>query len=365
MFFLKAGEILYNVGGKSMCVISVIVPIYNAEEYLSKCISSILVQSLTDFELILVDDGSNDSSGSICNQYKEKDSRIRVIQQKNAGLSAARNVGIEVSEGKFIAFIDSDDFIHPLMLEILYYNMIETGADISVCDYHLVYEGKNVPLGFNDNKIITYSNIEAVKKIAKNSETMMIVAWCKLYRRSLFCDIRYPVGKYHEDEFVTYKLLYKSNKVVVSGAKLYYYLQRSSSITGSTYSAKRLEKLEALKEAAIFFNEEENNELTYLAKFRLLLNIQIAYYRVKYEMNQNKEIMNNLRKDYIENIREFEREGIKIISATKRMQLRLFYAFPDIYCGLVKLILLCIPQKHHKLSLNYFAYKILGRIRRS
>lgn len=328
-----------------MCHISVIVPVYNVERFLEKCISSILSQSFKEFELILVNDGSKDNSGKICNWYKEKDQRIEVIHQENLGLSAARNAGIEVSKGEFITFIDSDDFVHPLMLEVLYGNAIKTGADISICDYHLTYEGNCICYDLGDNKIITYTNVEAVKKIVGENQTRMIIACCKLYSRDLFNSIRYPVGKYHEDEFVTYRLLYKSNKIVVTKAKLYYYLQRSSSITGSAYSAKRLEKLEALREAITFFRREKNNELACLAEFRLLLNIQIAYYRVKYEMNQSKEIMKNLRMEYDEKISEFKIESIKNISIVKRMQLRFFYAFPNIYCGLVRPLFSFISQK--------------------
>lgn len=322
-----------------MCRVSIIVPVYNVERYLDKCISSILVQSFTDFELILIDDGSKDNSGNICDGYKKKDSRVKVIHQENSGLSAARNIGIEASEGKHVTFIDSDDFIHPNMIEILYSNMVESKADISVCGYHLTYEGEEVPKEFNNSNITLYTNIEAVRKVVEKSEDKMIVAWCKLYRRSLFSDIRYPVGKYHEDEFVTYKLLYKTNKVVVTEAKLYYYLQRSNSITGSTYNIKRLEKLEALKEATIFFRDENNKELTNLAEFRYLLNVQIAYYRVKYEMNHNKEIMDKLRNEYNYEFNKLSEENMKNISIIQKIQLRFFHIFPNIYCGFVRVYL--------------------------
>ncbi|GAA0178400.1 hypothetical protein SH2C18_14660 [Clostridium sediminicola] len=321
-----------------MSEISIVVPVYNVEMYLKKCISSILEQSFTDFELILVDDGSKDKSGRICDEYKEKDSRIKVIHQQNAGLSAARNIGIETSEGKYITFIDSDDFIHGNMLEILYNNLLDNNSDISICDYELVYEGMELPDEYCNNHTL-YTNIQGVKKIIENSETKMIVACCKLYKRSLFRGIRYPAQKYHEDEFVTYKLLYKSNKIVVTDAKLYYYRKRDNSITGSTYSIKRLEKLEALEETIMFFQKENNKMLTILAEFRYLLNIQIAYYRVKYEMNSNKRIMNKLKIQYNQKFCEFSRENIKSIPIIKRMILRVFYIFPNIYCGLVRLCL--------------------------
>ncbi|MEK6266349.1 MAG: glycosyltransferase [Clostridium sp.] len=327
-----------------MSEISIIVPVYNVEKYLNKCISSILEQSFTDFELILVDDGSKDNSGRMCDGYKDEDSRIRVIHKENAGLSAARNIGIETSEGKYLTFIDSDDFIHPNMLEILYNNILENKADISVCDHYLVYEGKEVAKELGDNNITLYTNIEGVKKIVEKSKASMIVAWGKLYRRSLFCDIRYPSLKYHEDEFVTYKLMYKSTKIVVTDAKLYYYLQRSNGITGTTYSIKRLEKLEALEQAIMFFKNENNKTLTYLAEFRYLLNIQIAYYRVKYDMGYDKGIMDKLKIQYNQKFREFSSGNMKNIPIIRRMLLRFFYFFPKIYCVLVRLCLFCVSK---------------------
>lgn len=327
-----------------MCKISIIVPVYNVERYLDKCISSILEQSFTDFELIIVDDGSKDNSGRICDEYKDRDFRIKVIHQENGGLSAARNIGIEISEGKYVTFIDSDDFIHPNMLEILYNNILENKADISICDYHLVYEDNEMPKDFGDNNLKVYNNIESVKKIVEKSEASMIIACSKLYRISLFDNIRYPFGKYHEDEFVTYKLLYKSTKIVVTDAKLYYYLKRSNSITGSTYSIKRLEKLEALEEAIMFFKNENNKELTYLAEYRYLLNIQIAYYRVKYEINCNKGIIEKLKMQYNKKFKEFAHSNINNIPITKRIILRVFYMFPNLYCVLIRIFLICFSK---------------------
>jgi Glycosyltransferases involved in cell wall biogenesis len=329
---------------RRMSEISIVVPVYNVERYLNRCISSILKQTFTDFELILIDDGSKDYSASICDEYKEKDSRIKVIHQENAGLSAARNKGIEVSNGKYITFIDSDDFIHPNMLEVLYINIVNFDADIAMCDHHRVYENKEVPREFCENNITLYTNLEAVRKIVEKSEERMIVAWGKLYKQNLFSDIRYPVGKYHEDEFVTYKLLYKSDRIASTDAKLYYYLQRSNSITGSTYNIKRLEKLEALNEAIEFFQSENNKTLTYLAEFRYLLNIQIAYYRVKYEMNYNKVIMKKLKNKYNDKFSEFDRGDINGIPVIKRILLIFFYISPNIYCNLVRLYLFFITK---------------------
>lgn len=328
-----------------MSEISVIVPVYNVEKYLDKCITSIIEQTFTDFELILINDGSKDHSGSICDTYKEKDSRIKVIHQVNAGLSAARNVGIELSKGKYITFVDSDDFIHYKMLEVLYKNIQEYQADVSLCEHQLVYEdqGENKLNIAVNNNITLYTNIESIKEILVKGQKSIIVSWSKLYKRSLFSGIRFPEGKFHEDEFVTYKLLYKSSCIIATGAKLYYYLQRSNSITGSTFNLKRLDRLEALEETVLFFLEENNKELAYLAEFRYLYHIQIAYYRVKYEMN-NMDVMNKLKKQYDQKYIEFTKNTMNYISFKKSILLRFFYILPNVYCRIVRAFIMCLPN---------------------
>lgn len=126
-----------------MCEISIIVPVYKVEPYLRKCVDSILAQTFTDFEVILVDDGSPDNSGKICDEYASKDSRVRVIHKKNGGLSSARNAGIDVARGKYLGFVDSDDYIEKDMYELLYDNIVKEQADLSICGIYDVYEGKN------------------------------------------------------------------------------------------------------------------------------------------------------------------------------------------------------------------------------
>ena len=204
-------------------LISVIVPIYNVEKYLNKCIESIINQSYSNLEIILVDDGSKDSSGIMCDSYILKDKRIKVIHKENGGLSDARNVGIDKAKGEYIVFIDSDDWIDEKMIEILYNIIKKNNSDISICDYFLAYN-EEIQTQKEDIEIINLSNIEALKKIYdKDLGVCMIVAWNKLYKRNLFKDdIRYPYGKIHEDEFTTYKLLYKAEKISYTKQKMYY-----------------------------------------------------------------------------------------------------------------------------------------------
>lgn len=319
--------------------ISIIVPVYNVEKYLDKCITSILEQSYADFELILINDGSTDRSGIICDEYKKSDSRVIVIHQENKGLAAARNTGIEKSRGKFITFIDSDDYIHFDMIKVLYSNIIKYKGDISICKYHMVYdENKNNEINYKNNTK-QLSNIEAVKLIVEKSQANMIVACCKLYDKNLFNNIRYPIGKCHEDEFITYKLLYESNTIVVSDAKLYYYLQRTNSITGKKFSIKRLDKLEALQQAITYFEDNKNKELIYLARIRYLINIQIAYFKVKYEMKPNNEVLSMLINLYRKEFKKCSVKNIKRVSWLKQIQVLFFNIYPNLYCTVVKVLL--------------------------
>lgn len=321
-----------------MAKVSVILPVYNVEKDLENCIDSILNQSFADFELIMVNDGSKDKSGSICDRYAQMDGRIKLIHQENMGLSMARNNGMEIARGDYIIFIDSDDSVHGDTLQILYDNLVEEDAHISVGDYKPIYGSGKIEDVQEENNRILLNNIEAVNKILDENSTKMIVAWCKLYRRDLFDTISYPKGKYHEDEFVTYKLLYNSKRVVVTDAKLYYYNQRDESITGSKYSLKRLEKLEGLKEAIAFFKVKAEEELENKARVRYLLNIQIAYYRVKYEMEDRTLVLENLKKEYDDEYRIFLDAGNKTLLSNK-VKLRFFSILPNIYCFFVKVFL--------------------------
>lgn len=228
-----------------MPTISVIVPVYKVEAYLGRCVDSILRQTFTDFELILVDDGSPDHCGAICDEYAAKDSRIHVIHQENGGLSAARNAGIDWmmanSDSQWITFVDSDDWIHPEMLSVLYRAVVENKVNVSVCGF-LKTSGE-VPVV----KLEQYNGC-----LYTPEEFLTSVAWGKLYHRSCFTEIRYPVGRLHEDEFTTYRILFRQEKFAVTNAPLYFYYQNDNGIMRSKWSPRRLDAVEALKEQTDF-----------------------------------------------------------------------------------------------------------------
>lgn len=234
-----------------MDLISVIVPIYNVELYLNRCIESIVGQTYGKLEIILVDDGSSDKCPSMCDAWLKKDSRIKVIHKKNGGLSDARNAGLAVAKGEFIAFVDSDDWIHPKYVELLYNAIRKFDAEISACDVRVVYEGNNV---VNEQIDITadrvYSTEQALEMLIRGIG-FRAVAWNKLYHRKVLDSEKFTVGRYHEDEFLTYKLLAKAERLAFVNTELYFYFQRSGSIMNSI-STKHLDALDAYFERLEF-----------------------------------------------------------------------------------------------------------------
>ena len=229
--------------------ISVIVPIYNVEPYLKKCIDSIINQTYKNLEIILVDDGSPDNCGQICDDYAKKDTRIKVIHKKNGGLSDARNAGLEVCTGNFLSFVDSDDWIELNTYEVMMKNMNEYNADIVVSNINYVYKDK-VESKYSEDKIRCFNKEEAMKELIKDGLVQAVV-WNKLYKREFIDNLRFKVGKLNEDEFFTYKICAKAERIVYIPEPLYQYRQRENSIMGA-YSLKRLDSVDALYERLQF-----------------------------------------------------------------------------------------------------------------
>ena len=183
--------------------ISVIVPVYKVEAYLQECVDSILAQTFEDFELILVDDGSPDNCGAICDAYAGKDSRVKVIHQENQGLSGARNTGIEASKGEFLTFVDSDDMVSPQYLEVLI-NLFCDNTDVAVCGFKSFLDGTEYPIGRSAREMVrVYSPKESLIELYNGNTLIPVNACAKLIRRSLLGDLRFPVGKLHEDQAFT------------------------------------------------------------------------------------------------------------------------------------------------------------------
>lgn len=209
--------------------ISVIVPVYNVRPYLKRCIDSIIAQTYSNLEILLVDDGSTDGSGELCDAYARQDARVQVIHKKNGGLSDARNCGIEHAKGRYFCFVDSDDGIAPQMIEVLYRNLLNTGADVSAAALEC-FSTEELPVAEDALKQVQYmTGKEALRSILQ-SEELGDFAVNKLYKRDLFENVRYPLGRMMEDQGTTYKLFDKCQGVAYCPVPLYFYYQRPDSI---------------------------------------------------------------------------------------------------------------------------------------
>lgn len=234
-------------------MISVVVPVYNVERWLGECVDSILSQSYGDIEVILVDDGSTDSSRQACDSYAAADGRVRVIHKSNGGLSDARNAGIDVAKGEYITCVDSDDVIASGMLQYLFNLLIENDADIACCQ-RLEIDESSKPLHDSrvhlDKKAVVLGREEALCNSLVDT-----VAWGKLYKSSLFEGIRYPVGRLHEDVFTTHKLVAAGKKVVVGNAKMYLYRIRSGSISKTVFTHRHMDMVYGKVEQAEYIRQ--------------------------------------------------------------------------------------------------------------
>lgn len=259
-------------------LISVIVPIYNVEKYLARCVDSIVNQTYKNLEIILVDDGSPDRCPQMCNDYAEKDSRIKVVHKKNGGLSDARNAGMAVATGEYISFIDSDDYVSDDFFECLLDVMNKENSDIAECSVVKFYEDNRFDEFSDDLSVKTYDTQDAMSALIAENPFHQHV-WNKLYKTELVKDIPYAVGKLNEDEFWTYRVFGRANKVARINKTMYYYFQRSSSIMGVGYNIRRLDALEGKANRQKYI---ENNfpDLSTQAKIDLYGSCMFAYQSV-------------------------------------------------------------------------------------
>jgi glycosyltransferase involved in cell wall biosynthesis len=236
-----------------MTTISIIVPVHNAEQYLRQCIDSILVQSFKDFELILINDGSTDKSGEICDEFARVDTRIKVIHKEYGGVSSARNIGLSTAVGKYIAFVDSDDYIDKDMYKELYRLCLETNSDIAICKLGREVDGKLINKT-NEEFIKEMDNIEAIRELF-NGILYRFSLCNKLFKSICFKDIVFPEGRIHEDLSTTYKLFANSKKAIFTNYIGYIYVKRDNSILTSKFNAKRLDAFIAWDEIIIFMKK--------------------------------------------------------------------------------------------------------------
>lgn len=247
-------------------VISVIVPVYNVEMYLDRCVDSIVHQTYQELEIILVDDGSTDNSSVLCDSWALKDSRISVIHKKNGGLSDTRNTGLKVATGEYVSFVDSDDYIEPTMYSEMIACMEECGANIACCGRKIVKDGKCLQIRFTADEIKIFSDEEAIREIFLN-RYMNEAAWDKIYRRRLFDDVVFPVGEINEDIVIMPTLMNRSKRIAHIGKSFYNYCQDGVSITRSGYTEKKRVILNHLEMTKQYI---EQNYINLIPDFKIL-----------------------------------------------------------------------------------------------
>lgn len=283
-------------------LISVIVPVYNISKYLPECIDSIIGQTYTNLQIILVDDGSTDDSGKICDMYKEKDDRIIVVHKENGGLSDARNVGLDLCDGKYISFIDSDDWIESSFLEELHTDLVENQAQICAGGFVAAFKSQSI---YQPERCGKYTGEEALCKLIENIDLHDHVC-TKLFLKELWEDVRFPVGKVFEDIRTTYKVFLKCQTIYVNDKCLYWYRQRGTGIARGVFNKNKLQMVEAVEELALNQNLANNDLYKKLITERLIrvkcfILRDVVLNASMEDCKHNKGIIN----DYIKNVRKY------------------------------------------------------------
>lgn len=306
---------IVHINYTELPLVSVVIPIYKVEQYLYACVDSVINQTYKNLEIILVDDGSPDTCPKICDNYAQKDSRIKVLHKSNGGLSDARNAGIEMAKGEYLCFVDSDDIIHNQMIEVLMKPLINNkDLKMSACQN----------ISFNDGeKYDTKQEIKPTDIIDYKvffTKKLWTTAWCKIYKRELFKCIKYPFGRIHEDEFTTYKICYEAQKVAYTESKLLFYRQRNGSIIKTISAQRIIDMHDALKGQVEFFLEKKEFKL--YAKF--LVNFASAYsHRIQY-----KNIFKESRSVLFVWKYELKKYKIKSLSIKQKFKYIMYYRFP-------------------------------------
>lgn len=276
-------------------LISIILPIYNVDSYLKKCIESVLNQTYSNIEIILVDDGSTDNSPLICDEYKKKDSRVRTIHKKNGGLSDARNCGINLSTGKYLTFIDSDDYVSEDYVEYLYNLIKKNNTKISCCGHYIVKKNKMYRKTASETKVFT--KINALNAILYDEE-IDLSSWGKMYEKSLFEDIKFPKGKFFEDTGTTYLLFDKCEGISVGKEIKYYYIIRNESITTKAFNKNKMDLI-TMTNKMVDFIELKYPELSAGCRRRIMWAYLSTYTKIVYTSKNKYLAEKKLLKSYI------------------------------------------------------------------
>ncbi len=292
-------------------LISVIVPVYNIETFVGRCINSILCQTYENLEIIIVNDGSTDHSGEICHEIALNDFRIQVIDQENSGLSEARNAGLRIAKGAYVAFVDGDDYIDNQMYEVLHDRLIQDDSDLALCNIRYVDENGYCT---DENRFDLNNEILCEKefwgKYFGKCHMPYVVSWNKLYKTCIFKNITFDKGKIHEDEFILHKIVSQCERISVIKDSLYNYVQRSGSIMNVSYSVQRLQAVEACNQRISYFveNDLDFTDLLILRMLGLLVEAR-ENLDFSYEINREKynEVLRSYKKSFWCHFRKLNR----------------------------------------------------------
>ncbi|MBR4721119.1 MAG: glycosyltransferase family 2 protein [Clostridia bacterium] len=319
--------------------VAIIVPVYNVEPYIKRCVDSLINQTYKNIQIILVDDGSPDNCGEICDKYAETDSRIVCLHKENGGQSSARNMGLdwfyENSDAQWLSFIDSDDWVHERYVELLLKAATEYDANVSMCGFVGGIESSEYSADIMSGK----AELLDPEKIWCENITWIIVPWCKLYNRNIWKEIRFPVGKVREDEFITYKIMFE-NKTSVINEPLYYYFKNPTSTTRKEWTPNHLAIFEAKREQISFFKNQgfkrayEYTIINYIHRYSLIIR-QIKEILPKYKdyykrlRKEQKKVINKYRKEikipYASMYIEQFKHGIKDMNIFQKLRFLILY----------------------------------------
>lgn len=299
-------------------LISLIVPVYNVSKYLDRCLTSIVEQSYKNIEILLIDDGSTDDSGTKCDEWSKKDSRIKVIHKLNGGLSSARNVGLCNMTGSYIMFVDSDDIISRDIVSSLYKTCVKHSAEISICDVVHIFD-ELTPKFQNETKVLEFTVQDAICEMWYQI-SFLPSAWAKLYKREVFQSIKFTEGLLFEDIDIMHEVFWSAQKIVFTNAKLYGYVHREGSITTKEFSKKDIDILVIVKKMLAFVADKSDNlknaaeSYAISASFRVYLNVpkeKTAEYEV--ELEEAKEYLNQYGKKVLKDKKVRKKNKVAIL----------------------------------------------------
>lgn len=310
-------------------LISVIVPIYKTEKYLEQCVTSIRNQTYSNIEIILVDDGSPDQCPEICDRIAKEDSRIVVIHKENGGLSDARNRGIDVASGNWIFFVDSDDKIHKDTLNLMYESVLANNSDMAVCQYERVTSFPKTDKEIVGENVIGISNMDMLRMLCYCENEDCVIACNKLTKKSIWNDLRFPVGRIHEDEYVAAEVIYRAKKISYVKEQLYYYLQREGSITENVSLKGYQDTIAAFQERTLFFED-----IGMLDFAKCTQNMLIGYFLSRFcyiKSKIDKEAYKKIKADFRNSLKK---SNMKKVGWKALIHIAIFYVSPSLYRGI-------------------------------